>query len=68
LIDTGLHCPTGPYTAHLCLRRTELLYRNCAERRFAHCRIGKLHIAGVDEELPARPARRHQYPPQLAPC
>lgn len=48
LIDARLQCSTGSCTARLCVRGTELLYRNCAERSAAHCRIGNLQIAGVE--------------------
>lgn len=52
VIHTGLYYPPGSLKARLCSIGNAALYRYCAERSIAHCRIGKILVAGDETELP----------------
>ena len=67
VIHAGLYYPTGSLKHRLCVAGRDSLYRFCAERGVPHRRIGKLVVAGSEEQRPAlrrlaETARRNGVP------
>jgi L-2-hydroxyglutarate oxidase LhgO len=52
VIHAGLHYPKDSLKARFCVAGRDLLYAYCAERGIPHRRLGKLTVAGRDEEIP----------------
>ena len=53
VIHAGIYYPAGSLKAQLCVRGRDKLYHYCKERKIPHKRLGKLIVAGADNEIPA---------------
>jgi L-2-hydroxyglutarate oxidase LhgO len=60
VIHAGIYYRAGSLKAKLCVAGRDELYRYCAARGVAHSRIGKLLVAGSDDEVPALEKLKHQ--------